>query len=58
MKSILKECRFQSAEEVKQFTMMVLKEGTGNGPQQCYGCWQKSVTAEGNFQGGMQKNSP
>jgi hypothetical protein len=34
MKSILKKCRFQSEEEVKQSTMMALKV-SGNGAQEC-----------------------
>jgi hypothetical protein len=33
IKSILKKCRFQSGEEVKQSTMVALKV-TGNGPQE------------------------
>jgi hypothetical protein len=32
VKDILKECRFQSVEEVKGATAMKLKENTGKGP--------------------------
>jgi hypothetical protein len=53
MGAMLKKDRFQSAEEMKEATMLRVKEIPGKGLQECFQQWydhcQKHVTTEGNW---------